>query len=117
MGREIPEGFDGSEAVLDFIASHPATHRHLATQLVRHYVADNPPNSCVARVAAVLKDTNGDLKQAMLAIIELPEAWQPLTKFQAPAEYVVSVQRALGLPAGTRPSLAGCHRWISASPS
>jgi uncharacterized protein (DUF1800 family) len=34
----------------------------------------------------------------MLAIFHLPEAWQPSTKFQAPAEYVVSVQRALGLP-------------------
>jgi uncharacterized protein (DUF1800 family) len=98
MGRSIPEGFAGSEAALEFIADHPATHRHLATQLVRHYVADDPPAGCISRVETVLKETHGDLKQAMLAIVELPEARQPLTKFLAPAEYVVAVQRALGLP-------------------
>jgi len=97
MGREYPEGLAGSEAALDWIAAHPATHRHLATQLVQSFVADVPPPHCVDRVAAVLDDTGGDLKQAMLAIIDMPEAAQPLTKFRAPAEYVVAVLRALDL--------------------
>jgi uncharacterized protein (DUF1800 family) len=98
MGREFPEGFAGSEAALDFIAAHPATHRHLATQLVQHFVADIPPPACVDRVATVLANTDGDLKQAILTIIDMPEAWQPLTKFRAPAEYVVAVLRAIDLP-------------------
>jgi uncharacterized protein (DUF1800 family) len=98
MGREFPGGFAGSEAVLDFIAAHPATHRHLATQLVQHFVADIPPPACVDRVATVLGDTDGDLKQAVLAIVDMPEAWRPLTKFRAPAEYVVAVLRAVDLP-------------------
>jgi uncharacterized protein (DUF1800 family) len=98
MGREFPQGFAGSEAVLDFIAAHPATHRHLATQLVQHFAADTPPPACVDRVATVLGDTGGDLKQAVLAIIDMPEAWQPLTKFRAPAEYAVAVLRAVDLP-------------------
>jgi uncharacterized protein (DUF1800 family) len=98
MGHDFPEGFSGSEAVLDMIASHPATQRHIATKLVRHFVADVPPPACVARVASVLGDSGGDLKQAVLAVIDMPEAWQPLTKFRAPAEYVVAVVRALDLP-------------------
>jgi uncharacterized protein (DUF1800 family) len=98
MGHTVPDGFAGSEAVLEFVASHSATHRHIATQLMRHYVADTPPENCIDHIQKVLKATNGDLKQAILAIFDLPEAWQPSTKFQAPAEYVVSVQRALGLP-------------------
>ncbi|WP_428488151.1 DUF1800 domain-containing protein [Rhodopila sp.] len=98
MGRTFPEGFAGSEAALDWLANHPATHRHLATQLVQQFVADIPPPQCVAKVAATLQDTGGDLKQAMLTIIALREAWQPLTKFRAPAEYVVAVQRGLDLP-------------------
>jgi uncharacterized protein (DUF1800 family) len=56
-----------------------------------------PPAVCVSRIETVLRKTDGDLRQAMLAIFDLAEAWQPLTKFQAPTEYVVSVQRALGL--------------------
>lgn len=98
LGRTFPPGFDGSEAALAFIAVQPATHRHIATQLVQHFVADTPPEHCVARLAAELDRTHGDLKQAMLTIIDMPEAWQPLTKFRAPAEYVVTVLRALDLP-------------------
>ena len=98
MGHTFAEGFDGSEAALEWIAAHPATRHHIATQLVRHFVADVPPPSCVSRVEIVLRDTNGDLTQAMLAIIDMDEAWQPLTKFRAPADYVVAVHRALDLP-------------------
>jgi uncharacterized protein (DUF1800 family) len=98
IGHTFPEGFEGSEAALDFIATHPATHRHIATQLVQHFVADTPPEHCVARVAAELDRTQGDLKQAMAVIVDMPEAWQPLTKFRAPADYVVAVLRALDLP-------------------
>lgn len=98
MGHTYPEGFTGSEAALEWVADHPATRRHIATQLVRHFVADDPPPRCIARVEAILRDTGGELKPAMLAIIDMEEAWQPLTKFRAPADYVVAVQRALDLP-------------------
>jgi len=98
MGQTFPDGFAGSEAALDWIADHPATQRHIATQLVRHFVADDPPPRAVARLETVLRDSRGDLTQAMLAVIDMQEAWQPLTKFRQPAEYVVAVQRALDLP-------------------
>jgi uncharacterized protein (DUF1800 family) len=98
LGHTFPEGLQGSEMALDFIAGHPATHRHIATQLVQHFVADDPPPASVARVAAELDRTGGDLKQAMAVIVDDPEAWQPLTKFRTPAEYVVAVLRALDLP-------------------
>jgi uncharacterized protein (DUF1800 family) len=98
MGRTFAEGFDGSEAALDFIGTHKATYRHIATQLVQQFIADTPPASCVDRLAAELGRTGGDLKHAMITIIDMPEAWQPLTKFRAPAEYAVAVLRALDLP-------------------
>lgn len=98
LNHRIEEGLAGSEAALDIIASHPATLNHVATKLVRHFVADDPPPNCVARVARVLAETDGDLSQAMLAIFDMPEAWLPFTKFRAPAEYMVAVQRALNLP-------------------
>ena len=98
MGRVFTEGFDGSEAALEWIATLPATHRHIAAQLVQHFVADVPSPDCIDRVAAVLRETDGDLNATVSAIIDMPEAWQPLTKFRAPAEYVVAVQRALDLP-------------------
>jgi uncharacterized protein (DUF1800 family) len=98
MGHEYAEGLESSESALEWIARHPATRRHIATQMVRHYVNDVPPPSCVARVDKVLNDTDGDLRQAMFAIIDMDEAWAPLTKFRAPVEHIVAVQRALDLP-------------------
>jgi uncharacterized protein (DUF1800 family) len=98
LGRTFPEGFAGSEAALEWLSDHPATYRHIATQLVQHFVADAPTRACVGQVEAVLNDSGGDLTKAMVAIIDMPEAWRPLTKFRPPAEYIVSVQRALDLP-------------------
>jgi uncharacterized protein (DUF1800 family) len=98
MGHSFPDGSAGSDTAIEWIATHPATYRHLATKLVQHFVADVPPAACVAKVETALRDSGGDLKQAYRAIIALPEAWQPLTKFRAPAEYVIAVQRAIDLP-------------------
>jgi uncharacterized protein (DUF1800 family) len=98
MGHAFPEGYRGSEDVLTFLGHHPATYRHIATQLVQHFVADDPPPACIDRVVAVLAATGGNLKQASLALIDLPQAWQPMAKFRAPAEYVIAVARALNLP-------------------
>src|SRR5579871_5457362 len=36
-------GFEQGRAVLQTLARHPATAKHVATKLVRHFVADDPP--------------------------------------------------------------------------
>lgn len=99
MGRRFPEGEEGGVAALRWLAEHPATHRHLATKLVRHFVADDPPPAAVERVFAALRDTRGDLGAAARALIRVPEAWSPpLTKLRAPLDYALAVLRALELP-------------------
>jgi uncharacterized protein (DUF1800 family) len=98
MGKTFPEGQAGGEAVLHFLANHPATYRRLATKLVQHFVADTPSAEDVAHIASVLSDTGGDLRAAALAVTNLSSAWQPLTKFRAPVDYEISVYRALDLP-------------------
>ena len=37
------------------LARHPATARHIATKLVRHFIADEPPAAAVDRIAAVFR--------------------------------------------------------------
>jgi uncharacterized protein (DUF1800 family) len=106
MGRSFPNGEIGGEQALAFLANHKATHHHLATKLVRHFVADTPPPAAVARIEAVLRDTKGDLKATSLALTRLPEAWAtPLAKLRSPADYVIAVTRALDLPADKRPDM------------
>lgn len=99
LGRGFPEGEAGGVEALTFLARHPATQRHLATKLARHFVADTPPPGAVRRVEAALRDSGGDLGAAARALVALPEAWDPpLSKLRPPTDYVLAVLRALSAP-------------------
>src|SRR5207302_8369495 len=48
MGRSYPNaGFEQGRGVLLMLARHPATARHIASKLARHFVADDPPPALV----------------------------------------------------------------------
>lgn len=99
LGREFGTGEAAGEAALRFIATHPATAHHLATQLVCHFVADEPPPAAVQAVEKALLETEGDLGAAARTLIRLPQAWEPpLGKLRAPSDYVLAACRALGVP-------------------
>jgi len=98
MGRHFPPGEEGGVAALQFLAGHHATHRFLATKLVRHFVADDPPADAVGRIAGVLRDTGGNLGAAAAALTTLDAAWQPQTKLRTPLDFVVATLRALDAP-------------------
>jgi uncharacterized protein (DUF1800 family) len=112
MGRSFPAGEEGGVAALAFLADHPATHRHLATKLVQHFVADDAPPADVRRIEGVLRDTGGNLGQAAAALTTLASAWQPLAKLRNPQDYVLAALRAADLPADNRPDGAGIMRGL-----
>ena len=107
MGKTVPLGEEGGIAALQFLANHPATHRFLATKLVRHFVADDPAPADIRRIEAALRDTKGDLCAAAAALVGLESAWQPGTKLRTPREFVVAAIRALDLPEDRRPNTLG----------
>lgn len=107
MGREFPPGEEGGIAALAFLATHPSTHRFLATKLVRQFVADQPPPDAVRHIEGMLRDTRGDLGAASAALITLEAAWQPGTKLRTPQDLVVAVLRALDPPTDALPNLVG----------
>ncbi len=124
MGRSYPEGVEGGMLALGWLGRHPATYRHLATKLVRHFVADDPPPPAVARIETVLRETDGDLGAASRALVRLPEAWSPpLTKLRAPSDYLIAVLRAVEAPpdAGERArnglSYLGQPLWSARAPN
>jgi len=98
LGREFPPGEEGGRAALMFLAEHPATYRHLAGKLARHFIADDPPPAAVETIAAALRASGGNLAAASRAVIGCPDAWKPLTKLRRPQDYVVAALRALDLP-------------------
>jgi uncharacterized protein (DUF1800 family) len=103
MGRVFPDGEEGGVQALRFLANHPATHRFLATKLVRHFVADAPPPAAVRHIEGILRDTKGDLGAAASGLIALPDAWTPGVKIRTPLDLVVAGFRALHSPDGHEP--------------
>jgi len=100
LGRRFGPGEAAGEAALRMLAEHPATWRHLAVKLARHFVADTPPPEAVRALETVLRDSQGDLAATSRALVALPQAWDPpLTKLRAPVDYVLAASRALGLNA------------------
>ncbi|MBB2165469.1 DUF1800 domain-containing protein [Gluconacetobacter sp. 1b LMG 1731] len=97
MGQVFPEGEEGGVQALRFLGTHPATYRHIATQLVGHFISDTPAPRDVARIVAVLQASGGDLGAAALALADLPDAARPGGKFRSPMDYATAVMRALSL--------------------
>jgi uncharacterized protein (DUF1800 family) len=99
LGRKIKAGGgkkDG-EHVLDILAEHPSTSRHIALKLARRFVSDNPPAELVDRAAKRFRDTHGDLREVVRTIVTSPEFFAPASyraKVKTPLEFVVSAVRA-----------------------
>jgi uncharacterized protein (DUF1800 family) len=98
IGKVYPEGgFEQGERVLADLARHPATAKHIATKLVRHFVADDPPRALVERLSRRFMDTEGNLREIAKALVNAPEAWEPTrSKLKHPTEWIVAALRAVG---------------------
>ncbi len=97
IGRSYAQsGGMQADAILSDLATHPATAKHIATKLVKHFVADNPPLSLIAKLEADFLKTGGDLKSLYKVLLSAPETWtagQP--KFKSPWEWTISALQAL----------------------
>ncbi|MFZ0544173.1 MAG: DUF1800 family protein [Candidatus Promineifilaceae bacterium] len=93
----LPAG-QGEEDVyqaLEMLATHPSTARFISYKLVRHFVADEPPDTLVEQVAQTFLDTDGDIK-SMLRVIFLSEEFATAPpKLKRPYSYLISAMRAL----------------------
>ena len=108
----VEPGEAQARGVLMDLASSPATAKHLATKLARHFAGDDPPPALVDRLEQGLSRQRRRPADRLSHAVESPEPWaaQPL-KFKNPWEWSVSALRAVGsrdLPAqaGRGPSEA-----------
>ena len=102
FGQQIPgdqpplkDGLD----ILDRIAYHMGTARHIAWKLARRFISDNPPDSIVNSTAQVFFDTRyapDQIRQTLRHLL-LSEEFRNsrMTKFKRPVEWVTSAMRAL----------------------
>ncbi len=99
----LKDGLD----VLDAIASHPGTGRHIARKLARRLVCDDPPQDMVDVAAAAFTanwDRGDQMRRTVRAIVYHPSfltMWG--LKVKRPFEIAVSALRAVG---------AGAIPWV-----
>lgn len=101
LGHKIEAGGgeqDGIRAI-DILAHHPSTAKFISRELAQRFVADEPPQSLVDRMAQTFTRTDGDLRAVLQTLFTSTEffsegAW--LAKVKSPFEMVVSAVRATG---------------------
>jgi uncharacterized protein (DUF1800 family) len=99
LGRTIPAGQNEKDLddVVDIVCRHPSTAAHIAGKLVRRFVGEEPQEALVAKVAATFRDSDGDIKQMLRAVLISDEFRASAgVKFKPPFRFVVSALRAMG---------------------
>lgn len=110
LGTRIPanDGIEDGVRVIDLLARHPSTARFIATKLARRFVSDDPPSSLVTQAADAFRNSDGDIKEVLRAIVKSPEFFSPeavRAKIKKPLEFVASALRATGGETEASPAL------------
>ncbi len=99
LGVKIPAGGGDQDGltVIDILTHNPATAHFIATKLVRRFLADDPPEAVVTRVAAAFRTSDGDIRETLRALFSSPEFFDARyyrAKVKNPLEFVASSLRA-----------------------
>ncbi len=100
LGQTIQGSGDSEvERVLDILARHPSTAKHISFELAQYFVADEPPEGLVNKMAQTFMNTGGDISSVLSVMFKSEEFWDKKyyrNKFKPPFRYVVSSLRATG---------------------
>jgi uncharacterized protein (DUF1800 family) len=100
LGTKLPSGrgMEDGEQVLDLLANHSSTARHITKKLVIRFVADTAPLALVDRCAAEFQRTAGDIRRTLRCVVTSPEFFSRAayrSKVKTPFELVASGLRAV----------------------
>ncbi|OYU45349.1 MAG: hypothetical protein CFE44_07970 [Burkholderiales bacterium PBB4] len=81
---------EGVDAIR-MLARHPATARRVCLRLAKYFVADEPPDTLMQRLAQSFSASQGDLKEVVRTLLQSPEFWDPQHRlFKTPQDYAFS---------------------------
>lgn len=91
--------FDG-DAVLELLASHEKTARHICTKLWKFFAYENPEPAVIERLSQVFLESKGDIKKLLYAIARSPEFYSQKairTMVKSPVDFTIPVVRQVDL--------------------
>jgi uncharacterized protein (DUF1800 family) len=97
LGHQIKgRGLAEVDEALGILLHHPATAMHLSRQIATYFVAENPPDALVQRMAQSFKSSDGDIAAVLSTMVHAPEftaSLKPGARFKDPVQYVLSAVR------------------------
>ncbi len=91
------EGEKEIEQVLDLLAKHPSTAKHISYKLAQYFVCDKPPQSLVENLSQTYLKSDGDIALVLDALFHSNEFWDVKNqnvKFKSPYRFLISTLRA-----------------------
>jgi hypothetical protein len=109
------DGQAGADAMVKYLASHPATAQRLAQKLCVRFVSDNPSATLVSAVAKAYLDSGTQILPMVSVILRSNEFWASRgKKVRRPAENFAATLRILDAqPAVPAEALKAMH-WMTA---
>jgi uncharacterized protein (DUF1800 family) len=101
LGHKIKDKGEGEgRDVLHLLATSPQTAHFISLQLAQRFVADDPPDALVDRMAKTFLKKKGDIREVLSTLFHSPEFWADgayRAKVKTPLEFVASAVRATGV--------------------
>ncbi len=87
-------GFAEVAQALDILAREPATATHISRQIATFFVADNPPEPLVQRMAQTFQKSDGDIASVLQILFRSSELTAaPKSRIKDPMQFVLSAVR------------------------
>src|SRR5690606_17703374 len=97
-GHEIAgDGLAEVDKVIDILASHPSTARHVSRKLAVYFVSDDPPAELIEDLSQVFLDSGGDIAATLGALFASEAFRQSLEAdgFKDPMQHVLGAMRLI----------------------
>jgi uncharacterized protein (DUF1800 family) len=101
LGHKFPDNFFGGGEreglrAIRMLAQHPKTAERISLRLAQFFVADSPPPNLVERLAQRFMETQGDIKQVMLVLLNSDALWAAENRlFKTPMDFACSALAAV----------------------
>lgn len=97
MGHQLPGGKADGDQILQILAEHPSTARHISWKLCQRFIQADPPDSIVEACAQTYLENDGDIPSMLRTIVYSEEfAASAGRKFKRPLDFLISAIRTTG---------------------